>query len=480
MAQPATSARAEPNEARGNSNKNQPMTTKTGPQTRGSPGNEEGEAFKDWWRTQLAHPNRKGPKAGWNENNITHKKNGKRHKIWEARPENRDITAYQPEKTREEYDKETLEMVSDQIVLIPLQAIRVCPTQPWYKEQTFPDTRDDVNEEKTDLQEERHVQTSVGTAKAVAGVTTGLDSNKSTGKIQPRHSVETPKVDKTTTFHQREYETTRKTTDDKNRDSLDWAEIEEMTEDYTQEYGDHRREESKKKENSMPWRRQRSNDSESNTHTESGGKESKRYYHPVTPPPQNPVTTQKPTQPTHEPTTEPTKQSEGGKLPTEDVLILELIIEIPDAKLRDEIINRAGNADYGELENIVKNWHYAGSIRTMLGLGENKSGDGLTEEKTEVLKLGNGKSNVKLHQEPDQASDRGYRKLDRTTDTRPKNEITQTRPARERTKEEKHNAPVYTQRVNEKRLWRATRGREGKIERQDRSGNRYRQTERTE
>ena len=67
MAQPATRARAEPNDDRTNSSKNQSMTTKTRPQSCESLRNEEGEAFKDWWTTRFAQPDRDGPGPGWIE-----------------------------------------------------------------------------------------------------------------------------------------------------------------------------------------------------------------------------------------------------------------------------------------------------------------------------------------------------------------------------------------------------------------------------
>ena len=65
MAQSATSARAEPNNDRTNSNKNQSMTTTKRPQTCESLRNEEGEAFKKWWTTQFAQPDRDGAGPGW-------------------------------------------------------------------------------------------------------------------------------------------------------------------------------------------------------------------------------------------------------------------------------------------------------------------------------------------------------------------------------------------------------------------------------
>ena len=95
--------------------------------------------------------------------------------------------AYQKAQIRDPaYRGETLEMASDHVARIVLRASGVYPTQPWYKGQISPDTKNDVNRNVNtvsiaDLQRNRRLQTSTWIAKAVACITTKLHDSMSAG-----------------------------------------------------------------------------------------------------------------------------------------------------------------------------------------------------------------------------------------------------------------------------------------------------------
>lgn len=54
----------------------------------------------------------------------------------------------------------------------------------------------------------------------------------------------------------------------------------------------------------------------------------------------------------------------------EDVLVLELITKVFDAKLRGELIRRASDTDYEGLVKIAKTWHTANIIQAVLLVSE--------------------------------------------------------------------------------------------------------------
>ena len=143
--------------------------------------------------------------------------------------------------------EKALDMVSDRVARMWLQAIGVSPEQPWYKGQYLPKTKKDETQGMTGSKE-RHLRTSVWIVRAVACITKQLYDNRSTRnakhimKSKSTHSDPTEaggvqkEMDRTVTggknVNHRRKLSTKESTGDRVADSISEAEIEEVTTKY--------------------------------------------------------------------------------------------------------------------------------------------------------------------------------------------------------------------------------------------------------
>ena len=233
----------------------------------------------------------------------------------------------------------------------------------------------------------------------------------------------------------------------------------------------------------MPQRAQRRRN-ESNTPTGGGGKGSRRHSYPVIPPLQNPVRPGNPTQPISKTTSKQPDLQEWEEEPTEeDVLILELIIGIFDAKLRKELICRAGDTDYIGLLEIAKASYSTNITQAATVSDGTNMEDGLTEEETQISTLNNGGSNgneetnvnlrQELYRESSDEIERGVvTEIEKQHDT----DSVREKPTRSEMRDAKEKGTTpHSQRESEVRLRPgATREEREEIEEQNRPRDKYR------